>query len=53
MYKIIFYNNNDNLFHNSIHHHLKGAMQIIIESNLDAYIIDNNSGEILFEYNKK
>ena len=53
MYELIFTKNSDCLFNETLHKHLNAAKQIIIELNLPAYIIDNNTGEIVFEYTTK
>lgn len=56
MFEIQFinYTDTDNLFHHSLHKHYKGALQIVVvETNLPAYIIDYNTGEILYEHQPK
>ena len=48
MFQILFRDDILNLFHKSIHQHYKGALQIVLETDLPATIIDYTTGEVVY-----
>ena len=50
MYQIVFPKHPNNLFDVSVHRHYKGALQIVVETNLPAYIISTITGEVVYEH---
>lgn len=50
MFKIIFNQNPENLFHNFCVPKLAMAQQIVIQSQLKADVIDNTTGEVVYQF---
>lgn len=50
MFKIIFNQNPENLFHNFCVPILAMAKQIVIQSQLRADVIDNTTGEVVYTF---
>ena len=50
MFKIIFNQNTENLFHNFCVRILAMAKQIVVQSQLRADVIDNTTGEVVYTF---